>query len=67
MKLNVYETLEWNFTLKKGVSSEFHFIVYNIAVLENAVKLTVDSGLTEEVYGTLERARPQIFQQDLNG
>jgi hypothetical protein len=26
--------MEWNFPLKVGVSSEFHFILYDIAVLE---------------------------------
>jgi hypothetical protein len=34
MKLNAYETLKWNFALSVGVSSEFYFIVYDMAVLE---------------------------------
>jgi hypothetical protein len=34
IELNVYETMKWNFPLRMGVSSEFHFIVYDMAVLE---------------------------------
>jgi hypothetical protein len=34
MELNAYETPERNFALRGGVSSEFHFIVYDMAVLE---------------------------------
>ena len=34
MKLNVYETMEWNFVLRVGVSSKFHFILCHMAVLE---------------------------------
>lgn len=34
MKLNVYETLEWNYTSRMNVPSEFHLIIYDMAVLK---------------------------------
>jgi hypothetical protein len=34
MELNAYETLEWSFALKEEISSKFHFILYNMVVLE---------------------------------
>ena len=34
IELNVYETIEWNFPLRVKISSKFHFILYDMAVLE---------------------------------
>jgi phage terminase large subunit GpA-like protein len=34
LKLNTYETIEWNSLLKMGVSSKFYFISYDMAVLK---------------------------------
>jgi hypothetical protein len=32
MKLNAYETIEWNFVLRESVSSKFHFILYVLKI-----------------------------------
>ena len=37
MELNTYETLEWNFVLREGVSSKFLFILYDMVVLETTL------------------------------
>jgi hypothetical protein len=34
IELNVYETIEWNFPLRVGLSSKFYFFLYDMAVLE---------------------------------
>jgi len=34
LELNVYETIEWNFPLRMGVSYKFYFILHDVAVLE---------------------------------
>jgi hypothetical protein len=34
LKLNAYETMEWNSPLKLGVSFKFHFISYDMALLK---------------------------------
>jgi hypothetical protein len=34
LELNVYETMEHNFALRVGVSSKFHFIPYDMVILE---------------------------------
>jgi hypothetical protein len=36
---NAYETIEWNSPLKVGVSSKFHFISYDMALVEDVVAL----------------------------
>jgi hypothetical protein len=34
IELDVYETIEWNFALRVGVSSKFYFILYDMAAFE---------------------------------
>lgn len=38
-ELNDYETIEWNFSLRVGVSSKFYFIFYDMTILNNIIKL----------------------------